>query len=452
MINNKASNSVMRRFLQYSIPCIIGMFLTSFIILVDGMFIGWKMGEEGLAAVNLTLPVLYLLLGITIMVGVGGSTLTMQSLGEKNLPKANRQFTLTLVLNVVTNAVIIIFIALFMNEILYFLNAKGDLYSYAKDYLGIIVFFYIFMMMNITVAMFIRGEGKPQLSLLFIIIANIFNILLDYLLIVKLDYGMKGAALASGSSMLIAFILGTLYFIKGKSIFKFTKIKFEVEEIKNILFNGSSEFVGQIAIAITTYLFNFVIIRRIGVNGVAALTIVGYISLIQYMVLTGIAQGIHPLISYSFGAKNKETISEVLGISFKAVFVVGVAAFLLSFTATEGIIRIFSRGNDELMSIAKYGLRVYSITFIINGFNVITSTYFTSIGDAKTSIIISVLRSFILISIFILILPYILGDSGIWLTTPLAEAITLIVSYSYLKKSLHSHKVSLGKIRELKEG
>lgn len=435
MTKNKTDNSVMKTFLQYSIPCIIGMFLNSFITLVDGMFIGWKIGEKGLAAINLTLPVLYTLLGITIMIGVGGSTLTMQSLGEKNPAKANRQFTLTLVLNVVVNMVIIAFVVVFMNETLYFLNAKGELFLYVKDYLGIIIFFYIFMMMNITAAMFIRGEGKPQLSLLFIIIANVMNIILDYLFIIRLDYGMRGAASASGLSMLLAFVLNSVYFLKGKSAFKFSKIKLDTEEIKSIIFNGSSEFIGQIAISVTMYLFNFVIIRRIGINGVAAFTIVGYISLMQYMILTGIAQGMHPLISYSFGAKDKERIFKVLVLGEKAVFLVGGIAFIMTFVATEGIIRIFSGGNSELMSIAKYGLRIYSITFIFNGFNVIASTYFTSIGDAKRSGIISMLRSLILISIFIFTLPYIWGDSGIWLTTPMAEMITFVISYVFIKKS-----------------
>ncbi|SES99251.1 putative efflux protein, MATE family [Natronincola peptidivorans] len=435
MNTNINKDNVLKTFLKYSIPCVIGMFLTSFITVVDGMFIGWKIGERGLAAVNLTLPILYLLLGITIMVGVGGSTLALQSLGEKNQANANQRFTLTLVLNVVVNMVIIIIVGLAMNKILYFLNARNELYYYVKDYLGTMIFFYIFMMMNITLAMFIRGEGKPQLSLLFGIVANVLNIFLDYLLIIRMDLGMRGAALASGLSVLLAFTLGALYFLTGKSLFKLTKITFNTEDIKNTLYNGSSEFIGQMALAITTYLFNFVIIRRIGVNGVAALTIVGYISMIQYMILTGIAQGIHPLISYSFGAKDRDTIFKVLSIGSKAVFVVGAVTLVLSFAATEGIIRVFSRGNSELINIAKYGLRIYSIAFIINGFNIVASTYFTSIGDAKISGIISLLRSLVLISMFIFTLPHIIGDTGIWLTTPLAEAVTFVVSYTYIRKS-----------------
>jgi putative MATE family efflux protein len=435
MRENTQKDSILKTFLKYSIPCVVGMFLTSFITVIDGMFIGWKIGEKGLAAINLTLPVLYILLGITIMVGVGGATIAMQNLGEKNQSSANEKFTFTITINLVVNIIIILLIALFLDDILYFLKAKGELYSYVKNYLGTMVFFYVFMMMNITLSMFIRSEGKPQLSLLFGVLANIMNIILDYMFIIKLEYGMKGAALASGLSVLIAFTLGVIYFLTGKSIFKFTKIKFDLNTFKNILFNGSSEFIGQIAISITTYFFNLVIIKRIGINGVAAFTIVGYISLIQYMILTGIAQGIHPLISYSFGAKDKDKIFKLLKIGVKAVFLVGAVTFLLSFVTTAGIIRVFSHGNTELMNIAKYGLRIYSITFLINGFNIVASTFFTSLGDAKTSMVISMLRSLILISIFIFTLPQILGEAGIWLTTPLAEGVTLLVSYCYINKS-----------------
>lgn len=425
MAENTQNKSLLKTFLQYAIPCTIGMFLTSFITVV----------EKGLAAVNLTLPVLYVLLGITIMVGVGGVTLAMQSMGEKNLMRANQRFTFTVTLNAVVNIAIVALIGLFLENVLYLLNARGELFTYVKDYLGTMVFFYGFMMMNITLGMFIRGEGKPQLSLMFGILANIVNIILDYMFVIRLDYGMKGAALASGLSVLTAFALGIVYFLSGKSAFRFSRIRFDTDDFKSILFNGSSEFIGQIAISITTYFFNVVIIRRIGVNGVAAFTIVGYLSLIQYMVLTGIAQGIHPLISYSFGAKDRDTITKLLAIGIKAALLVGAVAFCLSFAATEGIIRIFSGGNSELMRIAKYGLRLFSITFLISGYNVVASAYFTSLGDAKTSALVSMLRSLVLISIFIFTLPYILGEPGIWLATPLTEAVTLVVSYICISRS-----------------
>lgn len=435
MIGKIEKSSLLKTFLQYSIPCILGMFLTSFITVVDGMFIGWKLGGKGLAAVNLTLPVLYVLLGLTIMVGVGGVTLALQSLGEKDLQRANKRFTFTILLNTMVSILAAILLIGFRDMVIGFLKAEGELYYYVKDYLGTMSYFYTFMMMNITFSMFIRGEGKPQLSLLFGILANVLNIILDYLLIIRFDYGIKGAALASGLSVVIAFTLGLLYFTGGRSVFRYCCISFDKEDFKSIIFNGSSEFIGQISISITTFLFNLVIIRNLGVNGVAAFTIVGYISLIEYMVLTGIAQGIHPLISYSYGAKDRDAILLLLSLGTGAVAVVGAVAFILSFAATEGIIRIFAHGNADLMNMANYGIKLYSIAFLINGYNVVSSAYFTSLGDARSSLLISALRSLVLVTIFIIVLPPLIGVSGIWITVPLTEAVTFLVAWLYIRRS-----------------
>lgn len=440
MIEKIEKSNLVKTFLQYSIPCILGMFLTSFITVVDGMFIGWKLGEKGLAAVNLTLPVLYVLLGLTIMAGVGGVTLALQSLGEKNLQRANKRFTFTILLNSMVSILAALLLIVFRDVVIGFLNAKGELYTYVRDYLGTMSYFYTFMMMNITLSMFIRGEGKPQLSLLFGILANVLNVVLDYLLIIRLDYGMKGAALASGISVSIAFALGLLYFTSGRSGFRYCSISFDIEDFKSIIYNGSSEFIGQISISITTFLFNLVIIRSLGINGVAAFTIVGYISLIESMVLTGIAQGVHPLISYSYGAKDRDAILLLLSIGTRAVVFAGAAAFILSFAATEGIIRVFAHGNADLMNIANYGIKLYSAAFLINGYNVVASAYFTSLGDAKTSLLISALRSLVLVSVFILVLPVLMGATGIWVTVPLTEAVTFIVAWLYIRKSKASLK------------
>ncbi|HWQ30942.1 MAG TPA: MATE family efflux transporter, partial [Negativicutes bacterium] len=281
MIEKIEKGNLLKTFLKYSIPCIIGMFLTSFITVVDGMFIGWKVGEKGLAAVNLTLPVLYLLLGLTIMTGVGGLTLAMQSLGGGDIVKAKERFTFTVLLNTVVAVLASLILIIFRDGVVSLLNAKGELYPYVRDYLGTMSYFYVFMMMNITFSMFIRGEGKPQLSLMFGLLANVLNIVLDYLFIIRLDHGMKGAALASGLSVMIAFALGLLYFGRGRSVFRCCRIGFDKADFTSIIFNGSSEFIGQVSVSITTYLFNLVIIRHIGINGVAAFTIVGYISLIE---------------------------------------------------------------------------------------------------------------------------------------------------------------------------
>jgi putative MATE family efflux protein len=412
------------------------MFLTSFITIVDGMFIGWKMGENGLAAVNLTLPVLYILLAVTIMIGVGGVTLAAQSLGGQNRTRANHYFNFALLICIAVNVLAMIILLCCQDGIIRLLNAKGILVSYVRDYLSIMSCFYVFMMANLIFSMFIRSEGKPQLSLLFGIVSNILNIIMDYAFIMKLGYGMKGAAFASGLSILIAFVLGVLYFLSGKSLFKFNKPSFNIPDLKKMFFYGSAEFVAQISLSITTYIFNWVILKRIGINGVAALTIVGYVSFIQNMILTGIAVGIHPVMSFHFGARNKDKIFELLSIALKVVFFTGVIIFAIVNFAAKGIVEIFNDQNQELLNTANQGLKLFSIGFLVNGYNIIAATYFTSLGKAKAAAVISTLRSLVLISIFIFVLPYFMGNIGIWLTVPLTEGITFVVAYFWIKRSM----------------
>ncbi|HYH03506.1 MAG TPA: MATE family efflux transporter [Bacillota bacterium] len=434
-MENISKQNLFKTFWSYCIPCIIGMFLTSFITVVDGIFIGRKIGENGLAAVNLTLPVLYNLLAVTIMIGAGGVTLAAQSLGEKNRSRANHYFSLAVGINVLFVLAATVILILFWDDIIPLLNAKGILSGYVRDYLGIMRYFYVFMMLNLTLSIFIRSEGKPQLSLVFGVVANILNIILDYWLIIRLNYGMKGAALASGISVLIPFLLGICYFLSRHSVYKFQKIRFRWVELTTMLFYGSAEFIGQISISFTTYLLNWLLLRTVGINGVAALTIVGYVSFIQNMIFTGIAVGIHPVISYHYGAKNAPVILGFLRIAQKVVTVVGMMIFLAVLLAGNVIVQFFAGDNLVLQHIASHALKLFAISFLLSGFNIIAAAYFTSLGEARQAATISILRSLVLIIILVWILPMFIGEAGIWLTPPVTEFLTFIVAYLWVKKS-----------------
>lgn len=420
--------STVKTFFSYSIPCIISMFLTSFITIVDGLFVGRKLGPDGLAAINLTLPVLYILLALTVLSGVGGITLASQSLGEKNNSQANHYFTFTLVINGVIILLCSLMLLFFLKPIIRMLHAQGVIFYYAKDFLGTMGFFYIFMMLNMTFSMFIRSEGKPQLSLFFGIAGNLINIFLDYLFIFRFDLGMHGAALASGLSVLIPWGCGVLYFCSKRSIYKFTCFRFHWPTLIKVFANGSAEFVAQISGAIMIYVLNWVILKRIGTIGVAAMTIVGYVSFIQNMILTGIAIGIHPVISFHYGAKDYPRILDILRISLKTVVIIGIVFFLSSWLISDVIVNFFSGNNSTLLNPASDGLKLYSFAFILNGYNIIATTYFTSLRSAKNAALISILRNLVIINFSILLLPVALGNLGIWLAGPVTEALTFTVS------------------------
>lgn len=432
MLETNKDKSIVKIFLSYSIPTIIGLFLTSFIIIVDGIFIGWKIGENGLAAVNLTLPVMYLLLALTTTIGVGGVTLATQSLGAKQNDRAKYYFSFSLAAILAINVIIVILLAVFMDEIVVLLGSKGVMYQYVKDFLGVLKYFYLFSMLNIAFSMFIRAEGKPGLSLFFGVSGNVINLILDYVFILRLEWGMSGAALASGIAVLLPFLCGLGYFLTNRSVYRFVKFTADWHDFRAILLNGSAEFISQISVSITTAVFNLLLLERMGVNGVAAMTIIGYVFFVHSMIITGVAVGIHPVMSYNYGAKNTEIIFKLLTVAIKAVSLVGVLLFVVSFAAPEIIIGIFSKGNDELLQIGKFGLQCFSLAFLLNGYNFIAAVFFTSIGKAKTAALVSCLRSLVLVVTFLMVLPPIFGDIGIWLTTPLAEVVTFVVAYLFL--------------------
>lgn len=435
MQNSMLHQSTVKTFFSYSIPCIISMFLTSFITIVDGFFIGRKLGPDGLAAVNLTLPVLYLLLAITLLAGVGGVTLASQNLGEKNNLKANHYFTLTVAINGIVILVISLILLFFMKPVIRMLHAQGITFYYVKDFLGTMGFFYVFMMLNMTFSMFIRSEGKPVLSLFFGVAGNLINIILDYLFIFRFNLGMHGAALASGLSVLIPCCCGAIYFLYRHSVYKFTCFRFHWPDFWKLVANGSAEFVAQISGAIIIYVLNWVILKRIGTTGVAAMTIIGYISFFQSMILTGIAIGIHPVMSYHYGAGDYRRITDMLSISLKTVVIIGIVFCLLSWSISGTIIGLFSGNSKALIKIATEGLKLFSFSFILNGYNIIATAYFTSLRNAKVAALISILRNLVLILFFILLLPVVLGNSGIWLAGPVTEVLTFWVSAACILNS-----------------
>lgn len=424
-----------RQFFSFSLPAIAGMLLTSGIIIVDGLFIGNYIGKTGLAAVNLTLPVLYLFLGIAVMTGVGGAVHTGHALGAGNPHLAGQWFSLTTALTAGIVGMLAMACLLFLDPLLALLNSDPGLHIPLKTYLGSILVFYPMMMMNIVFSIFLRAQGRPGLSLFFGLAGNVLNIGLDYLMIACLGMGLRGAALASGVSVLLPMCCGLAWFIWGRSALRFRKPDRRPHEVARIFFNGSSEMIGQLSIGLTTWVFNRVMLSRIGVDGVAAYTIVGYIAFVQFMIITGFATGLGPIVGHSFGAGKTGHIKAVTTIALVSGFAAGLLCWLLVLLSSTDIAGIFSPGSMHVTHLAQSGFGLFTAAFLFNGFNILITAYFTALGNAKRSAAIAVLRGLVLVNIFVLALPRVFGEAGIWLSYPLAEITTLLFSLTWLRQS-----------------
>lgn len=421
-----------RKLMQFAIPSVIGMLLTSLIPIVDGIFIGQNVGKDGLAAVNLGIPVLYLFLGVAIMVSVGGSTIAIQKLGSKEKSTANNIFNQTMVTIVCAVLLVSLLSKILLNPLQNILNIVDPVRSYINEYYGIMLIAYPVMMLNIAFGMFIRGEGRPDVFMKINILTNIVNVVLDAIFIVNYNLGVRGAAYASAISVILGLVVITLYFARKKSKFRLGSFRFSPQDFRNTLLNGSSELIGQLSMSVTTGLLNLVILNVIGVIGVAAMTIVGYVGYIYNMIIIGIGQGMSPIISYSFGAKDLELMVRIRKNSQKVVFACGGVFFIIMSLVGSIYAGLFS-DNINLQMLVVRGLSIYAFGFLVAGYNIIASFFFTSIGQAKQSAIISSMRGLVILSINILLLPFLFKETGIWLVFPLTELITFIISVALIK-------------------
>ncbi len=421
-------------FWKNAVPAVMSMLLTSGIVLVDGLFIGRIIGTDGLAAVNLTVPILYLLMGITIMIAVGSSSLSTPLLGAKSPAEASRFFSISVVLVGAFSVLSCLSGMLFLSPIVRLLGARSGLEELTRDYLRIMMITYIPMMLNITFSIFLRSEGKPLSAFITGLTGNLINVVLDWLFIARFGWGVQGAALASAISASAGAALGLGIFLSGRSAYTFKRTGVSRGEIASIFANGSSEMISQFSVTISSYLFNSICLSRIGAKGVAAFTVMGYLTFIESMVLTGFAIGMAPLTGFNLGAKDWTGIAEVRKISFRAAGAAGGVTFLLAALLGSRLAGLYTGNDREVVAIAGRGFLLYSAAFLVNGYNVMASAFLTSLHDAKGSALISGLRGLILVVIFLAILPPLIGAEGIWLSVPLAEILTFTVALPIVKK------------------
>lgn len=417
----------LKTILQFSIPSIIAMLLETVITITDGYFTGNYVGEDALAAINLGLPILYFYLGVGLCVGVGGTVICGRLLGARDKHKASEVFSQTIVTATMICVLTSLVVLLLFSPILKALRADENLSIYFTQYYRIMLLNYPLMVIGTILGMFIRVDGKPQVCMLVSIASCILNAILDYILVGRLVMGVQGSAIASLTVQALAVIVQFIYFIRPSLSIRFKRYRFDRAVNKETIFNGSSEFIGEMASAISMFAFNYVLMKYVGTEGVAAFTILGFAVYGYSMIAIGFGQGLTTLVSVCWGAREQETAMKLRNMTNKILFGIGVlfaVFFLVSGRRYAGMFGCSSSVADMVSA----GFRFYAITFLIMGYDVINSMYFTSCGDALNSALISSLRGIVLLLAFTLIFPAIWGMTGVWMVTPVTEALTAIVS------------------------
>lgn len=423
-----------RRLLLFALPTIVMMIFSGLYTIVDTVFVSYFVGTDALAAVNIVTPVISLTVGIGTMFAAGGNAIIAENMGAGKGREAKENFTLIVMAAAAAGVIFAAAGYVWLGNVLHFLGAEGVLFFYAEKYLGVLLLFLPAYMLQTVFANLFVTAGHPGLGSVLAIGSSILNIILDYLLIVMCGMGIRGAAVGTGIGVLLPVIAGLAFFARSQNeTLSFCRPYFRGSVILEACLNGSSEMVSQLSGAVTTFLFNRSMLRLAGEDGVAAITIINYSQFLFQTFYIGFSMGAAPVIGYNHGSRDRERQRKLRRwcVGFIAVSSVGI--FLMSSLGADLIAGIFTGADGNVYSLAAWGLRLFSFGFLFSGFNIYTSSMFTALSDAGTSALLSFLRTFVFLTAAILLLPFLWGVTGVWLTIPAAEFLAFLVSVWFMR-------------------
>lgn len=428
------------QFLRYLVPSILTMIFLSFYTTIDGFFVSKYAGSDALAGINIVIPITCVIFGVAVMLATGAGAIIGEKLGQKKEQEANEIFSFISIVLLVFSIIFTIVGIIFLKEICIFLGSSTRLLKHVLPYAFVIFLGTIPMSFKLFFEYLVRTDGRPNIGMLMSLTGLILNVVLDYIFVALFDMGTLGAAWGTFLSITVSMLIGLGYFLKYSHI-KFCKPRLNWTVLFKSCTNGSSEMLTEMSTGITTFLFNLIIMKFFGEDGIAAVTIIMYIYYFFISFYMGIAVAIAPVVSYNVGSRNHTKIKETTRYSFITIALSSVLILAVSLLCGKQIIHLFVDGGN-VFTLTWDGLKLFSPVFLFIGLNVFLSGYFTALGNGVISALISSLRSLILVVVFILILPNIIGVSGVWLTMPLAEATTIFIAiylYQTYGKELKNH-------------
>lgn len=422
-------------FLSYLFPAMIGMLLMSVNILVDGIFVSHGVGPSALAGVNIAVPIFSILLSISLWIGMGGATLYSISLGEGNKQRAHQLFALAFTTMLMVVITIIGLLAFNLKEISYIFGASDVTFPYVQQYLHVILLFGVFYTIENLLSIFIRNDGNPRLAMLGLITTSVLNIILNYVFIFVLNYGVTGCALATAIATIIGTSVLCLHFFRPQSELKFVPSFFNLSDLNKIFAIGLPSFIVEASVAVIVILYNVTFLHYLGANGVTAYAMVNYIHTVLLTIFLGIGMALQPLVSYHHGARLIERLVALLKIGLATAFILGLTTALIAMLFPSQLMALFGDSSFEIRSMASQGFIHFAIGYVFLGINMVFAEFFQSIEKIRIATTIMLLRSIILFIPTLILLPKFLGPQAIWWTFPVAEGITAFLIYWYIKKN-----------------
>lgn len=425
-----------KKLLRFVLPSIVMMIFTSIYGVVDGLFVSNYVGKTAFAAVNLIMPFLMAISALGFMIGTGGSAIVAKTLGEGKKKQANEYFSMLVYLTLIGGIVLSALGILFSPLIARGLGADGALLTNCVLYARItLLSMPAFMLQNVFQSFFVTAE-KPKLGLGVIVIAGVTNMVLDFLLVGVFQIGLAGAAFATVTSECIGGLFPILYFArKNSSLLKLGRTHFNGKIFLCACGNGSSELMTNLSSSIVNSLYNIQLMNLAGENGVAAFGTIMYVNFIFIAIFLGYSIGSAPLVSYHYGAGNHDELKNLFQKSLRLIGIWGLMLFILAQLIARPLAAIFVGYDADLFSMTQNGFRIYCIAYLINGFNIYGSSFFTALNNGLISAAISFLRTLVFQLAAVLLLPLLFGINGIWSAVAVAELLTLGLTVTFFVRN-----------------
>jgi len=418
-----------RLMLKYFIPAFIGVFVNALYNIVDRIFIGQGVGAEALSGISVIFPIMLIMMGFGMLIGIGTGVLVSINLGKKDIEMAEKTMGTGLALMVSVSVIVMLVTYILKEPILHSFGSTPETFQFANDYLNIILAGTPFMVIGFSLNNVIRSEGNARIAMISMILSSVTNVVLDYIFIFWLNMGVKGAAYATIISMFILMIWVLAHFRGKRSVVKLRNknIGIDWKILTEIVAIGMAPFAMQIAGSFVQGLLNKKLIVFGGDLAAGAMGIINSVVTIFIMAIVAINMASQPIIGFNYGAKSIARVKETLHIALIAATVIAVGAFVIIESMPGMIVKLFNNDSQVLYDISVNGIRLVILGLPIVGFQVVASNFFQSVGKAKLAMFATLFRQVIMLIPLIFIFPGFWGINGIWLAFPVADSMSAIV-------------------------
>lgn len=421
------------KLLRFTLPSVGMMIMTSVYGVVDGYFVSNYVGLTPFAAVNLIMPFLMILGGTGFMFGSGGSALIAKTLGEGKKELANKTFSLLVYSAAALGVIFSVLGIAVLRPVSALLGAEGELLENCVGYGRIYLASMPFYLLQYTFQSFFIAAEKPRMGLWVTIAAGVTNMALDALFVAVFEWGLEGAAFATAISITVGGVIPLIYFFrKNTSLFRLGKTRFDGKALLKTCTNGSSELMSNISMSIVNMLYNFQLNKYAGENGIAAYGVMMYVNLVFLAIFIGYSVGTAPIISYHYGAENKDELKSLLKKSAVIIWISSAAMIITAQLLAYPLAKIFVGYDETLMKLTLDGFRIFSVSFLFAGTAIFGSSFFTALNDGLTSALISFLRTLVFQTAAVLILPVFFDVDGVWFSVAAAEFTAAAVTMAFI--------------------